>query len=144
MMNLFHSIGFLLGFGGAVVSALLMLGLDDTEKRLRRAKIARRIAPITWIGLLMLITSGIGLMYGSKAMMNSVIGHYPIWLVVKHVFVLIILVDALVIHFYFFPRYFRLLGSHMWGQNYRNMRHVATLSVFSWSVVLFLSFHFSH
>jgi len=137
MMDLFHSIGFVLGFGGAVVSALLMLGLNDTEKRLRRAKIARRIAPVTWIGLITLIISGIGLMHGG-------ITSYPIWLIVKHVFVLVILVDALVIHFYFFPRYFRLLGSHMWGENYRNMRRVATLSVFSWLIVILLSFHFSH
>jgi len=137
MMDLFHSIGFVLGFGGAVISALLMLGLNDTEKRLRRAKIARRIAPVTWRGFLLLIVSGIGIMHGGNR-------SYSVWLIIKHIFVLVILVDALAIHFYFFPRYFRLLGSHMWGQNYRSMRHVATLSVFSWFIVLFLSFHFSH
>ena len=131
-MPALHHVGTILGFVGAIAAAVLMLGLKTDEKRLRRGRIARRIAPVTWCGIILLIVSGVMLTVDNPA-------GYSLQLVIKHVFVLIILVDAFFIHFRFFPRYFNRIGTPEFDENYARMRRVGTLSVASWIIVLALS-----
>ena len=87
-----HNIGTILGFGGAVISAVLMLRLRTDAQRLRRGRIARRIALITWCGFSLLILSGVKLTLDYPSGYTLIFG-------VKHLCVVILLVDALFIHF---------------------------------------------
>jgi len=130
--EILHSLGLILGLGGALVSCGFMLRLREAIAR-RRARIARSIAPFTWTGLLLLIVSGIMLMAGSRH-------PYPLWLGIKHVLVLVILLDAVLIHFLFFPRFFARLGTPDWEPVYRTMRRIGTLSFCCWLATLALSF----
>jgi len=59
----------------------------------------------------------------------------------KHLLPAVLLVDALFIHFRYFPRYFRQLGSPDWNKTYRTMRNIGTLSVTCWVVILIISLH---
>ncbi len=130
--EILHSIGLILGLGGALVSCGFMLRLREAIAR-RRGRVARFIAPFTWVGLLLLIVSGIMLTAGSRH-------PYSLWLGIKHVLVLVILVDAVLIHFLFFPRFFARLGTPDWEPVYRTMRRIGTLSFFCWLATLALSF----
>ena len=130
--SIVHNIGTILGFGGAFVSALLMLRLRTDEQRLRRGRIARRIALITWCGFILLILSGVKLTLDYPSGYNSIF-------VVKHLCVAILLVDAILIHFKFFPRYFRQIGTSEFGKIYSIMRRICILSLTCWVIVLALS-----
>jgi len=132
MVESLHGIGMVLGFCGAMVSCVLMLRLKDDDARRRRGRLARRIAPVTWTGLALLVMSGIRLTAsGSQA--------YSLWLALKHVFVAIILADAVIIHFLLFPRFLRQIGRPDCEGTYRTMRRVGALSVFSWIAAIALS-----
>jgi uncharacterized membrane protein len=132
MVTAAHIIGTLLGFICAMVSAALMLRLKTDEQRLKRARIARRIAPITWLAFIVLIVSGVFLTLQGKDLNVFV-------LVVKHVLVTILLIDALFIHFRYFPRYFKQIGTPEFNKTYTVMRGIGMLSVSCWIVILVLS-----
>jgi uncharacterized membrane protein len=132
LAELLHLIGLILGLGGALLSCGVMLRLKEAIAR-KRGRIARFIAPFTWVGLLLLIVSGVMLTAGSRH-------PYPLWLGIKHVLVLVILVDAILIHFLFFPRFFARLGTPDWEPVYRTMRRIGTLSFCCWLATLALSF----
>ncbi len=132
--SLVHHIGTILGFGGAIVSAVLMLRLRTDQQRLHRGRIARRIAPITWCGLILLILSGVWLTLDYPPSYTLILG-------VKHLFVAILLVDAIFIHFRFFPRYFQQVGTAEFDKTYAAMRRIGTLSMTCWVIVLALSIH---
>jgi uncharacterized membrane protein len=127
-----HVIATALGFICAMVSAVLMLNLKTDEQRLKRARIARRIAPFTWIAFIALIVSGIFL-----ALDNSALNIYI--LIAKHLLVVVLLVDALLIHFRYFPRFFKQIGSAGFKKTYTAMRYIGTLSVSCWIIILGLS-----
>ena len=127
-----HNTGTVLGFGGAVVSAVLMLRLRTDEQRLKRGRIARRIAPITWCGFILLILSGVKLTLDYPSAYTLIFG-------VKHLCVAILLADAIFIHFRFFPRYFRQVGTTEFDITYATIRRIGTLSVTCWIIVLALS-----
>ncbi|MFC2059663.1 hypothetical protein ACFLTZ_01040 [Chloroflexota bacterium] len=131
-MSVVHNIGTILGFGGAVLSALLMLRLRTDEQRLRRGRMARRIALITWCGFILLILSGLKLTLDYPSGYTFIFG-------VKHLCVTILLVDALFIHFQFFPRYFRQIGTTGFDNTYSMMRRICILSMTCWVIVLALS-----
>jgi uncharacterized membrane protein len=57
--NILHIVGTVLGFGGAIAAAIIMLRLRTDEQRLHRGQIARRISPVTWCGYILLVISGI-------------------------------------------------------------------------------------
>ena len=130
--SLLHNIGTIIGFSGATVSAVLMLRLRTDEQRLHRGRIARRIAPITWCGFILLILSGVKLTLDYPS-------NYILILGVKHLFAAILLVDALFIHLRFFPRYFQQVGTAEFDKTYAAMRRIGTLSVTCWAIVLALS-----
>jgi uncharacterized membrane protein len=132
--SLVHHIGTILGFGGAVVSAVLMLRLRTDQQRLHRGRIARRIAPITWCGFILLIFSGVWLTLDYPSSYTLILG-------VKHLFVTILLVDAIFIHFLFFPRYFKQVGTAEFDKTYAAMCRIGTLSMICWVIVLVLSIH---
>jgi uncharacterized membrane protein len=110
-----------------------MLNLKTDEQMRRRARMARRIAPVTWLAFIALIISGVVLTL-NKADINIIV------LVVKHILVTILLVDALFIHFRYFPRFFRQIGSPEFGKTYTTMRRIGALSVSCWVIILVLSF----
>ena len=132
IVHILHGIGTIIGFGGAIYAAGLMLRLNTDEQRLCRGRLARRIAPITWLGFAVLIITGVLLtvQYSSE---------HVLLLRVKHICVVILLGDALVIHFRLFPRYFRQIGTPDFKKIYTTMCRVGALSVTCWIIVLVLS-----
>ena len=132
--NILHVVGTILGFGGAIVAAIIMLRLRTDEQRLHRGLIARRISWITWVGYGLLVISGIILTLNFEF-------RYTVLFSVKHLLTAVLLVDALFIHFRYFPRYFRQVGTPEFGKTYATMRNIGTLSVTCWVVILIISFH---
>jgi uncharacterized membrane protein len=132
--NILHVVGTLLGFGGAIASAIIMLRLRTDEQRLHRGRIARRISPVTWCGYILLVVSGVVLTLNFEFQYTMLFG-------VKHLLTAVLLVDALFIHFRYFPRYFRQIGTAEWGKTYATMRNIGALSVTCWVIVLIISLH---
>ncbi len=130
--NLLHEIGVFLGFGGAAISCALMMFVKTNEKRFRRGKIARRICVVTWTGLLLIIYSGIALTLGKNINYNTIFAF-------KHLCVIIITVDASIIHFWLFPRYFHQIGTPDWDKTYMIMRRIGALSMTCWIITIILS-----
>jgi hypothetical protein len=111
-----------------------MLRLRTDEQRLHRGRIARRISPVTWLGYGFLVVSGIVLTLNFEF-------QYTILFGVKHLLTAVLLVDALFIHFRYFPRYFRQIGTPEFGKTYATMRNIGALSVTCWIVILIISLH---
>ena len=127
-----HAIGTVLGFACAMVSACLMLNLKTDEQIRKRARVARRIAPVTWLAFIVLIISGVVLTL-NKNDINVFM------LVAKHLLVTVLLIDALFIHFRYFPRFFKQIGTPEFSKTYNTMRRIGTLSVSCWIIILVLS-----
>ena len=132
--NILHIVGTVLGFGGAIAAAIIMLRLKTNEQRLRRGRIARRISPVTWCGYILLVISGIILTLNFEFWYTWLFG-------VKHLLTAVLLVDALFIHFRYFPRYFKQIGTPEFGKTYATMRNIGTLSVTCWVIILVISLH---
>lgn len=130
-----HDIGTVLGLGGAIASAVVMMRLRTDEQRLRRGRIARRISPVTWCGFILLIISGVILTLNFEFWYTHIFA-------VKHLLVAVLLVDALFIHFRYFPRYFRQLGTAEFDKTYTTMRRIGTLSVTCWVIIMAISIHY--
>lgn len=127
-----HVIGTVLGFVCAIVSAALMLNFKTDEQARKRARIARRIAPVTWLAFIILIISGIILTVQAEDINILMLG-------AKHLLVTILLVDALFIHFRYFPRFFQQIGTPDFSRTYTMMRRIGALSVSCWVIILVLS-----
>jgi len=132
--NILHIVGTVLGFGGAIAAAIIMLRLKTDEQRLHCGRIARRISPVTWCGYILLVVSGIILTLNFEFWYTVLFG-------VKHLLTAVLLVDALFIHFRYFPRYFRQIGTPEFGKTYATMRNIGTLSVTCWVIILIISLH---
>jgi len=132
IFKILHHIGIVLGFGGAAVSSGMMLFIQTDEKRLQRGRMARRICLATWTGLVLLILSGISLTIDFQ-------GVYKYILAAKHLFVAIIVIDAFIIHFRLFPRYFRRIGTPDFDPTYSTMRRIGVLSMSCWILTIILS-----
>jgi uncharacterized membrane protein len=132
--NILHVLGTILGFGGAIVAAIIMLRLKTDEQRLHRGQIAKRISWVTWTGYGLLVVSGIVLTLNFEFWYTWLFG-------VKHLLTAVLLVDATFIHFRYFPRYFQQIGTPGWGKTYATMRNIGTLSVTCWVVILIISLH---
>jgi uncharacterized membrane protein len=132
--NILHVVGTFLGFGGAIAAAVVMLRLKTDEQRLHRGQIARRISYVTWCGFILLIVTGVILSLNFEFWYTWLFG-------VKHLLTAVLLVDASFIHFRYFPRYFRQLGTPEWGKTYATMRNIGTLSVTCWIIILIISIH---
>jgi uncharacterized membrane protein len=132
--NILHVLGTVLGFGGAIAAAIIMLRLNTDEQRLHRGRIARRISPVTWVGYGLLVLSGVVLTLNFEFQYSWLFG-------LKHLLTAVLLVDALFIHFRYFPRYFRKLGTPEFSKAYSTMRNIGTLSVTCWVVILIISIH---
>ncbi len=130
--EILHAAGMILGLGGAAVSCGVMLNLTTDEMRLKRGRIARKICLLTWAGLILLIISGIALTVNFENGYNAVFA-------LKHLFVAIITVDAFIIHFRLFPRYFRRIGTPEFQSTYNTMKRIGILSMSSWILTLILS-----
>ena len=127
-----HAVGTLVGVVCALTSAFLMLNLRTDEKRLSRGRIVRRIMPVTWLAFIALVVSGIVLAVNAGSLNTYM-------LAAKHVLVVVLLVDATLIHFRFFPRYFKSIGTPEFDRTYSVMRKVGALSVSCWIIILVLS-----
>jgi uncharacterized membrane protein len=132
--NILHIIGTVLGLGGSIVSAAVMLRLRTDDQRLRRGRIARRISPVTWCGYILLVISGIVLTFNFEFWYTPLFG-------VKHFLTALLLMDAIFIHFRYFPRYFRQIGTPEFNKTYSTMRRIGTLSITCWIIVLVISLH---
>lgn len=132
--NILHVLGTILGFGGAIAAAIIMLRVKTDKQRLRRGLIAKRISYVTWVGYGLLVVSGVVLTFDFEFWYTWLFG-------LKHLLTAVLLVDALFIHFRYFPRYFRQLGAPEWGKTYRTMRNIGTLSVTCWVIILIISLH---
>jgi putative copper export protein len=134
--HILHRIGIVLGFGGALLSCAFMLRIKTDEMKLRSGRIARRVSISTWTGLAFLIISGIPLTIDFES-------GYNILFLIKHLCVIIIITDALIIHFRLFPRYFRQIGTSGFNKTYNLMRRIGTLSVTCWITTIVLSIFIS-
>ena len=134
LANILHILGTILGFGGAIAAAVIMLRLKTDEQRLHRGRIARGISPVTWTGYSLLVLSGVILTLNFEFQYTVLFG-------VKHLLTAVLLVDALFIHFRYFPRYFRQIGTPQFGRTYARMRNIGALSVTCWIVILVISIH---
>ena len=114
-----------------------MLKLNTDEQKRSRARIARRIAPITWFAFIILILSGVILTLQEEEV------NIPI-LITKHLLVAILLIDATLIHFRYFPRFFKQIGTSEFNKTYTMMRRIGTLSVSCWIIILVLSILLDH
>ena len=123
-----HIIATILGFVCAMVCAVLMLNLKTDEQKRKRA----RIAPVTWFAFIALIITGIILTLNKEDINIFMLG-------AKHLLVVILLVDALLIHFRYFPRFFKQIGTPDFDKTYTTMRRIGSLSVSCWIIVLILS-----
>jgi uncharacterized membrane protein len=132
--NILHVLGTILGFGGAIAAAIIMLRIKTDEQRLHRGQIARRISWVTWVGYGLLVVSGIILTFNIEFWYTWLFG-------LKHLLTAVLLVDALFIHFRYFPRYFKQIGTPEWNKTYATMRNIGTLSVTCWVIVLIISLH---
>jgi uncharacterized membrane protein len=132
--NILHIVGTVLGFGGAIASAIIMLRLKTDEQRLHRGRIARRISMVTWVGYGLLVISGVILTLNFEFWYTVLFG-------VKHLLTAVLLVDALFIHFRYFPRYFRQIGTPEFNKTYATMHNIGTLSVSCWVIILIISLH---
>src|SRR4030043_106851 len=132
--NFLHIIGTVLGFGGAIAAVIVMLRLRADEQRLHRGGVARQISAVTWAGYILLVVSGIILTLNFEFWYTWLFG-------VKHLLTAVLLVDALFIHFRYFPRYFRRVGTPEFGKTYATMRNIGTLSVTCWLIILVISLH---
>ena len=130
--KILHGIAIVFGFGGAVVSCIIMLRVKTDKERLRKGRIARRISIVTWTGLALLLISGINLTISYNS-------DYNIILAVKHLLVAIIIIDAFFIHFRFFPRYFNQIGTPDFDVAYKHMKRIATLSMTCWIASIIIS-----
>jgi uncharacterized membrane protein len=130
-----HDIGTVLGLGGAIASAVLLMRLRTDEQRLKRGRIAKRISPVTWCGFILLIISGIILTLNFEFWYSHIFA-------VKHFLVAILLTDALFIHFRYFPRYFQQIGTPEFDKTYKTMRRIGTLSVTCWVIIMAISIHY--
>ena len=132
-----HTIATVAGFACAMFCAAIMLGLKTDEQYRKRGRIARMVSPVTWLAFIALIISGIVLTV-NKPDLNIFI------LAAKHLLVAILLVDALLIHFRYFPRFFRQIGTPGFAGTYTVMRRIGTLSVSCWIIILALSLLLGH
>lgn len=132
LFEILHAVGLILGFLGAIASCVLMLNVGTDEKKLKHGRIARKICLGTWAGLALLIISGIGLTVHFT-------GSYGILFGLKHLLVAVITVDAFLIHFRFFPLYFKQIGTPEVNKTYRTMRNIGMLSMTCWVTVIILS-----
>jgi uncharacterized membrane protein len=114
-----------------------MLNLKTDGQIRKRAAIARRIAPVTWVAFIALIISGVVL-----TLQPDDINVYM--LIAKHVLVAVLLTDALLIHFRYFPRFFKQIGTPEFSKTYTTMRLIGTLSVTCWILIMVLSFLLDH
>ena len=136
VFHILHRIGIVFGFGGALFSCACMLRVKTNEMKLKSGRIARRVSISTWTGLALLIISGISLTMDFER-------GYNILFLIKHLCVIIIITDALIIHFLLFPRYFRQIGIPDFKKTYNLMRRIGTLSVTCWITTIILSIFFS-
>ena len=134
--KILHRIGIVLGFGGALLSCAYMLRVKTDEMKLRSGRIARRVSISTWTGLALLIFSGIPLTMDFES-------GYNILFLIKHLCVIIIITDALIIHFLLFPRYFRQIGTPDFKRTYNLMKRIGTLSITCWVATVVISIFFS-
>ena len=132
-----HAIATAVGFACAMFCAAIMLGLKTDEQYRKRGRIARGVSPVTWLAFIALIISGV-ILTVNKQDINIFI------LAAKHLLVAILLVDALLIHFRYFPRFFRQIGTPGFARTYTVMRRIGTLSVSCWIIILVLSFLLGH
>lgn len=132
-----HIIATVLGVICAMTSAALLLHLKTDEQIRKRARVARRIAPVTWFAFVMLIISGVVLTLHKEDINIFILG-------AKHLLVTVLLADALFIHFRYFPRFFKQIGSPEFGKTHAMMRRIGTLSVSCWIIILGLSFLLDH
>ncbi len=143
--NLFfgvHWIGLVLGFGGASLSAFLMFLTEKNQGDiLKNGKLVKKISPFSFLGLILLILSGIGLSATGGGFNN------PLWLTIKHILAVIIIFDALMIHYKYMPNYFRLAPksgkpSEEFIKNYKRMKKLGIISMSSWVLIIFFSLVF--
>jgi len=132
-----HIIGTVIGFLCAMFCAAIMLNLKTEEQLRKRARIARRIAPVTWFAFILLIISGVVITLHQDNTNVFILS-------IKHLLVVILLIDALFIHFRYFPRFFRQIGTPEFSKTYTTMRRIGTLSVSCWIIILVLSVLLDH
>lgn len=88
--KLAHDIGIALGLGGATIAFIISRRADRNPKSASVIMpLIQSISKLIWLGLLLLIVSGVGLMLTVKWPMNSTL------LAIKHVLVVFIIINGI-------------------------------------------------
>lgn len=138
-MKLLHFIGLAWGVGGATVAAILMRRSEkDPEAAPHLTKLMPAISKLIWIAIILLVISGIGIV-------NLV--YWPIdttMLAVKHVVVLILILNGLHLTFRVMPKMERLVPkgekpSADFLKARKNAKVGAITGLVLWYIILVLS-----
>ncbi|MEK6859749.1 MAG: hypothetical protein AABX54_02940 [Nanoarchaeota archaeon] len=92
LINFFHFIGLSFGIGGATIATILSIKASkDKEIQKIQGKIMSPIVKLIWIGIFLLIVTGIALPFYVKWPLNT-----PL-LIIKHIFVAWIIIIGIMI-----------------------------------------------
>lgn len=132
-----HFLGFILGFGGALVSDFLFFRfLRDMKISKSEKEILEYISKMIWLGVLVLFVTGILLFIPNSVRLLSSASF-----IVKMTLVAIILLNATVLNFYVSPRLLKL-GVAASSKNMR-LRRIAfacgAISMITWYSTLFVA-----
>ena len=131
--NLAHYIGIAFGLGGATIAFIISRKADKDQKSAKvLMPLMRSISTLIFIGLLLLVVSGIGLMFTVKWPLNK-----PL-LVVKHILVALIFINGI-----YLGRASRkiekLKGTSKFDEVRKRMKNIGAFNLFLWYFVTVIS-----
>lgn len=103
-LTLFHIIGVAIGVGGATVSDVLFFrALKDKRISADELGLLHTLGMMVWVGLIILIASGIGFLTLQYVMSGTSTYLVSAWFQAKMTIIAILLTNAFVMHLYVFP-----------------------------------------
>ena len=131
--NLSHEIGIALGVGGATIAFILSRKAEKEPKSAPvLGKAINLISKFIFIGLLLLVVSGIGLMFTVSWPMNRQL------LIAKHVLVVLIFLNGIYLS-RTSKRVEQLKGTSKFDEVKRRMKKIGAFNLFLWYAVTVIS-----
>lgn len=98
LITFLHVIGVALGFGGAMISdAMFFSSVKDKKFTVQELRFMKLGGKLVWVGIAVLITSGIGLVYLNPALLTSA------KFLLKMIIVGVIIINGIFFHLYHIP-----------------------------------------
>ena len=139
IFNLLHFVGLAFGVGGATVASIISAKAEKNQELSPAVmKIIPSISRLIWLGLILLIISGIGLSYNAKWPINTKI------LTIKHALVALIIIIGAVIGFKvkkmsnLAPK-LKQVPSLQFIKTKNQLKVLSTINLILWYIVVILS-----